>query len=123
MTPAQTLEREQAKARREALESTMALQLRAVGLEPVREYHFHEVRKWRFDLVLPDHHIAIECEGGTFTGGRHTRGTGFSEDCRKYAEAVILGWKVIRVTADHIKSGEALQWVQRLVMACSKGEQ
>lgn len=114
MTPAEVLKRESAKARRDALAETMALQLRAAGLTPVREFRFHPVRKWRFDFCFPDQKLALEVDGGTFSGGRHTRGTGYAEDCRKIAEAMLLGWRVLRATADQVKSGEALRWVEAL---------
>lgn len=113
MTPAAVLKRESAKARREALAETMALQLRAAGLAFEREHRFHPVRKWRFDFALPGK-LALEVDGGTHTGGRHVRGTGYAEDCRKIAEAMLLGWRVVRATADQVKSGEALRWVEAL---------
>ena len=40
----------------------------------------------------------IEVEGGIWTKGRHSRGKGFEQDCEKYLEAVLLGFKVIRLT-------------------------
>lgn len=74
------------------LESTLLFQIRAVGLsDPEQEYHFHPVRKWRFDFAYPDKMLAIEVEGGTWNRGRHTRGQGFEDDCEKYNEAVVLG--------------------------------
>jgi very-short-patch-repair endonuclease len=81
----------------------------------VRELRFHPVRKWRFDLAHPGVQLAVEVEGGVWRGGRHTRGTGFSSDCEKYAEALILGWSVLRVTTDQVKSGQALQWIERAI--------
>ncbi len=118
MTPAQTLAKEQAKARREALELAMLQQLRAASPETVRagfvrEYQFHETRKWRFDMAWPAQRLALEVDGGTNNQGRHTRGAGFAADCTKINEAILLGWRVLRVTSDHIKSGQALQWVER----------
>ncbi|MEY3252435.1 MAG: hypothetical protein RL227_1408 [Pseudomonadota bacterium] len=112
--PAEVLKRESAAARRNALAETMALQLRAAGLAPVREFRFHPVRKWRFDFCFPEQKLALEVDGGTFTGGRHTRGTGYAEDCRKIAEAMLLGWRVLRASADQVKTGEALRWVEAL---------
>ena len=47
-------------------------------IEVVKEYLFHPTRKWRFDYAIPDHKIALEVEGGVWTGGRHTRPQGFS---------------------------------------------
>lgn len=77
----------------------------AIGM--VREHLFCE-RKWRFDFAWPNYRLAVEIEGGVWTGGRHTRGKGFSEDCVKYNTATSLGWKVLRFTGDHIESGYAL---------------
>lgn len=115
LTPAQVLQRERGKAQREALVAAMALQLRAGGFTPEREVRFHETRKWRFDFAFPAEKLALEVDGGTHTQGRHTRGTGYAEDCRKFAEATILGWRVLRCTNEHIRSGEALRWVERVL--------
>ena len=34
------------------------------GVEVVKEFRFHETRKWRFDYAFPSHKIAIEVDGG-----------------------------------------------------------
>jgi len=78
-----------------------------------REYKFHPTRKWRFDFAWPLEKFAVEIEGGVWSGGRHTRGKGFIEDCIKYNEAVMLGWRVIRVTTDMVQSGEAMIYIER----------
>jgi hypothetical protein len=74
--------------------------------EPVREYRFHPVRKWRFDHAwpAPDHKIALEIEGGVWTRGRHTRGAGYLGDMAKYREAAIAGWCVLRVTPAEVRT-------------------
>lgn len=79
---------------------------------PEREVRLVPGRKWACDFVWRDARLIVECEGGTFSGGRHTRGKGFEEDCRKYAQLTLMGYRVIRVTAAHIKSGEALRWIE-----------
>jgi len=95
------------------LEQTLAFHLAAAKLPvPVREYRFHPPRRWKFDFCYPEQKIAIECEGGTWTNGRHTRGKGFKNDCEKYNQATIDGWRVLRFTSDMIKSGEALQTIE-----------
>lgn len=98
------------------LEETLAFQLRAAGIQFEREYRFHPARRWRFDFAVPNESLAIEVEGGVWSGGRHTRGKGFTEDCRKYNEAAILQWRVIRVTTEMIDSGEALDMIRRALL-------
>lgn len=99
------LQRLQAKAKRERHESKFAMLWRASkGPALVREYKFHPERKWRFDFAHLKSKVAIEIEGGTWSGGRHTRGSGYSNDCEKYNEAAKLGWCVLRYTAEKINS-------------------
>lgn len=61
--------------------------------------------------------VALEVEGGTWIRGRHVRPQGYSLDCIKYSEAAILGWIVIRVTSDMIKSGKAIDLLERAIKA------
>ena len=72
------------------------------------------LKDWRFDFADTSQKIAIECEGGTWSKGRHTRGAGFEKDCIKYAEAAILGWTVIRVTSSMVYDDRAIDIVERL---------
>lgn len=75
---------------------------------PERELKFHQPndgekkRQWRFDFAWPDKKIAVELEGGVFTGGRHTTGAGYSKDAEKYNIAVLQGWKILRYTTSTI---------------------
>lgn len=92
-------------------EAALALQLKAAGIEFVREYRFHPVRRWRFDFALAEYKLAVEVEGGTYARGRHTRGGGYAEDCIKYAEAVCLGWRVLRFTTDQVEDGTAMKYI------------
>lgn len=68
--------------------------------------------KTRFDFAWPEFRLAVEVEGGTWTRGRHSRGAGFARDCEKYNAATTLGWRVIRVTADMVRSGKGLRCVK-----------
>lgn len=97
-----------------ALEDKLLFQIRAAGLpKPELEFRFCS-RRWRLDMAWPEKMIACEVEGGIWTNGRHSRGKGFENDCYKYAEALLLGWQVLRVTTDMIKKGEALQYLEIL---------
>lgn len=64
------------------------------------EYRFYPARRWRFDFAHPETRIAIECDGGTWNGGRHVRGEGYSKDCEKLNMAARLNWRVFRFTSD-----------------------
>lgn len=83
---------------------------------PEREFRFNPNRRWRFDFAYPENKIAIEAEGGIWSGGRHTRGSGFIKDCQKYNSAVILGWKVLRYTHDN--ANEVINDLQTILMDC-----
>lgn len=74
--------------------------LTMLKIEHESEYKFLHDRRFRFDIALPKHKIAIEFEGGIFAKetGRHTRGKGYSNDAKKYNLAVRHGWKLLRYT-------------------------
>lgn len=74
------------------------LYLKKSKIEVVEEFKFHSLRKWRFDFAIPPSKIAIEVEGGVWISGRHTRGSGFVNDCEKYNNATALGWRVFRIS-------------------------
>lgn len=99
-----------------ALEEKLSLHIRLHKLpEPVREYRFHGFRRWRFDFAWPELKLAAEVEGGTWTGGRHTRGSGFEKDCEKYNSATALGWKVYRFTSGMIIDGRAVLAIENAI--------
>jgi len=66
------------------------------------EYYFLPDRRFRFDFAWPKKMLALECEGGVWTQGRHTRGVGFTNDCKKYNLAALKGWIVLRYTSNMI---------------------
>ena len=72
----------------------------ATDLECMAEWRFRPSRKWRFDYAIPAARVAVEVEGGVFTGGRHTTGAGFTADLEKYNTAESMGWHVLRITPD-----------------------
>ena len=78
------------------------------------EYRFYPQRKWRFDLAHPQSMVAVELHGGTWNGGRHTRGRGFAKDREKMNAAQFRGWAVIELTTDQITPANVAR-VQQLV--------
>jgi hypothetical protein len=79
--------------------------------DPATELLFHPKRKWRLDYAWEEQKLALEVHGGIHSGGRHTRGRGFVEDRAKMNEATLLGWTVLEVTPEHIKSGQLRAWL------------
>ena len=82
----------------------------------VKEFKFHPVRKWRFDYAVPEHKIALEVEGGVWTGGRHTAPKGFLGDIEKYNTATLMGWRVFRTTPDDLYKKKTLDLMKSAIL-------
>ena len=82
---------------------------------PVPEYLFaaHLGRKWRFDWAWVTERVALEVEGGSHTGGRHTRHDGFVGDMEKYNTAQLEGWIVLRVIQATLQSVVTMDLIRR----------
>jgi very-short-patch-repair endonuclease len=94
----------------------LAQQCQAIGLpQPETEVRFHPTRKWRADFIWRKEKLIVEVDGGVFVGGRHSRGAGIEKDCEKFAEAMALGYRVMRVTPRHVKNGQAIQWIEKVL--------
>lgn len=61
-------------------------------------------RQWRTDYFFENAKVrlAVEVEGGAFSGGRHTRGAGFTSDVEKYNFYTFMGIKLLRVQPIHV---------------------
>lgn len=84
-------------------ELQMSVILRGMGIDFVSEYKVYKNRKWKVDFAILKNKIIIECEGGTWSGGRHVRGKGFENDCKKYNCCESDNWHVLRYTTSMIK--------------------
>ncbi len=91
-----------------------ALEVRGLP-RPDREWKFEVKRRWRFDYAWPQQMIALEVEGGVWTGGRHTRGAGFVRDMEKYNRAAVLGWRLLRVTPDKLVSFGTFEMLREIL--------
>ena len=110
-------------------ENQIAIVMRASSDMAIRafelEFAFHPTRKWRFDFAWPERKVAVEVEGVVFGKrgqGRHQTAIGLSADCEKYNEALLLGWRVLRVTQVHIESGEAIKWLRHALRQGDRDE-
>jgi len=96
------------------LEATMDLHLRAAGITGyMREFKWHELRKWRADFAFVPQRVLLEVEGF----GHHKLNRYYG-DIEKYNEANIESWCLIRVTKKMIENGEAIKTLRR---ALSRG--
>lgn len=92
----------------------LADSLRALGVKVKREERVCAERRWRMDLYLPEHELAVEVDGGAYSGG-HTRGKAYETDCEKTAAIARRGCRLVRVTNGQVKSGKALALVRRAI--------
>ena len=96
-------------------ESLLGLQLKGLKIEFEREFKFDQKRKWRADFHLIGKMILVEVEGGIWSNGRHTRAKGYLGDMEKYNAATMLGYQVIRFGTEQVKSGLAIQQIEKMV--------
>jgi very-short-patch-repair endonuclease len=102
------------------LEEAFAEQLDNAGLKYEQQFRFHPTRRWRFDFAWPKEMVAVEVQGGTWSGGRHVRGAGFELDRHKINSASILGWMVLEVTSTMIVDEVALEYLNMALLARRK---
>lgn len=100
--------------------AVLEVQMKAANLpQPEQEYKFHDSRNWRFDYAWIAQGVALEFEGGIWMQTKNGRSKGhahpkrFLKDCEKYNEAALYGWYVLRVTAEMVKDGRAIEWITR----------
>ena len=74
---------------------------------PEREHVFAPPRRWRFDFAWPELKLAIEIDGGIWSGGRHTNGAALVKQYDKQNAAAIRGWRVLRLTDRHLRDQHA----------------
>ena len=114
-SPADELRRLERGAAKKRLTRTFEEQMQAATIPPEWLTHEHEFarslvserypkgRAWRFDYAVLPLKIGVEVDGGAFSGGRHTTGSGFTGDCQKLNAAALLGWTVLRGTAPMVR--------------------
>lgn len=81
---------------------------------PTPEYRFHPERKWRIDYYFEQDgkKVALEVEGGVWTGGRHTRGSGYVKDVEKYNALTLAGIYLLRTFPDELHKKGTFEMVK-----------
>lgn len=104
------LQRELHRAQTSEVNDLFARQLAAAGLPFETEVKLVLDRGWRWDAVV--HRLAIEVQGGVWTGGAHTRGWGVARDIEKSQAAVRAGYIPLFVTAQQVRDDDATSVVR-----------
>jgi hypothetical protein len=117
--------RHQEKDRRSRISDREKLERRFLSLwrgpAPTPQYRFDPGRKWRLDFAWPAAKVAVEVHGGTWSGGRHTRGSGFARDREKMNRAMELGWHVWELTGDQV-TAENVRRIRGMIEATNPGD-
>ena len=106
------------KRKRSHLEEWLARDIQLRGLPaPEIEYRFMAHRFFRFDFAWPTLWIAVEVQGGAYIAGSgaHGHGAKASIDNAKAFAAAALGWTLIAVDAETVKSGLATRWIAYMI--------
>ena len=99
-----------------ALEDLFAFQLDSAGVTGyIREYQAIPGRRFRFDFAWRKERLLVEINGGTYSKGAHSTGTGINRDYEKGNLAVLNGWRVLSFDTKQVKSGAALDVVEKFL--------
>jgi hypothetical protein len=85
------------------------------GIPVVPEFVFAAPRKWRFDFAIPASKVALEVQGGLFSGGRHTRGAALLKEHEKLNRAACLGWRILYCVPDDLCTMETIEMVKEAI--------
>ncbi len=85
------------------------------GIDLTPEFKFHPTRKWRFDFLHEQSQVVLEVEGGVYSGGRHTRGSGFVKDIEKYNTATLMGYRVLRCVPNDVCMQETVDMMKEAI--------
>lgn len=99
---------------RSRLELEMQSQLEAAGLVFTTEVRFCPPRRFRSDFAVyasPARLVLVDVHG-TGPHGRHGSYGHLESDCEKVTLATLLGFRTILCTAKHVRSGQALAWIE-----------
>ena len=99
-------------------QTLLLIHLKELKLAAIPEHRFHETRKWRFDIFIPEARIGIELDGGFWSGGRdsrglsHMRGAALEGDYEKQNVAQMMGIRILRFGNRQVLSGAAKEFVK-----------
>ena len=84
-------------------------------VEFVREAILVPGRKFRVDFYVPRNRAVFEIQGGTFTKGGHSTGTGISRDCEKSNLLQINGYMVFKIPTNWFSDAEKYYHIMEIL--------
>jgi very-short-patch-repair endonuclease len=99
-------------------EDYLAEQLDVREIPYERQFKFNPRRQVRADFLIKGTRLLVEVDGGTWMKEKkaHNSGEGYVYDRVRDAEALLLGYVVLRVVPRQVNSYQALQWIQQLML-------
>ena len=79
------------------------------------EHRFDSMNRYRFDFAHLKMWIAVEIEGGIYTGTGHAKTGTYLKDMRKYNLAQLKGWIVLRYAhgQEHLIAGDMKRAIKK----------
>lgn len=81
--------------------------------KPETQVQLIEGRRFRYDVVFRQWKVAVEVQGGIWSGGAHVRGQGYEANAVKSALAQIEGYICLYVTPGQINDNTAVFLIDR----------
>lgn len=93
-----------------SLEDSLDAQLRAMSINLERQYRWMPNRKYRADFAHPKTRLLVELDGAA-----HRIKGRFDDDIRKSQDALLCGWRLLRISTRQVRTGEAADVVRRAI--------
>lgn len=71
-----------------------------------RQYQFCPPRRWAADFAFTEELLLVEIEGGIWTRGGHSRGSGVMKDIERQNAATKAGWAMLRIPGHHVNGSD-----------------
>ncbi len=81
-----------------------------------RKFRFHPTRRWEMDFAWPAYMVFVEINGGQWSGGRHSGGSGAEGDAEKQNAAVLDGWTPLVFWTSQLKR-DPIGCIERVIAA------
>jgi hypothetical protein len=79
----------------------------------VAEHPVCPERRFRYDYAWPEHHLALEVEGGVFSRQAHGSISGILRDIEKYNLGAVNGYRILRVLPRDLPTSATMDLIRR----------